>query len=220
MSTYKITRQVRDHWKKHRQGIYATPRAWVLKGMNLVYAFEAVAAASNNESWHLFMDDQAFMLAGMAVEVHLKSILVNEPTVRAVVTSDVAVSDADNKLRKTFYSHDLGALSEAGKVLFTDSEKKIAAALSQYINWRGRYVMPTEKSLDNLIPVILPDGLVGQAHRVLIDDARALIKCVIDEVNARLFAGGMEQNTSSNTNNPIRYPAYPPTGRLNNPSKS
>ena len=174
MSTYKVTPQVCDHWKKHWQGIYATPRAWVLKGMNLVYAFEAVAAGSDNESWHLSMDDQAFMLAGMAVEVHLKSILVNEPSVRAIVSADVAISADDKKLRKTFYSHDLVALAEAGQVLFTDSEKRNAAALSQYINWRGRYVLPTEKSLDNLIPVILPDGLVGQAHRILMEDAREI----------------------------------------------
>lgn len=213
MSTYKITRQVRDHWKKHWQGIYATPRAWVLKGMNLVYAFEAVAASSNNESWHLSMDDQAFMLAGMAIEAQLKAILVNEPTVRAVVTAEVTNNPADKKLCKTFYQHDLLALADAANVSFTAPEKRIAAALSQYINWRGRYVLPTEKSLDNLIPVILPDGLVGQAHRILVDDARALIKCVIDEVNARLFAGGMEQNTSSNTNNLIRYPKYPPPNR-------
>ena len=176
MSTYRITPQIRQHWKNHWHGIYATPRAWVHKGMNLVYAFEAVAAASDNESWHLSMDDQAFMLAGMAIEAQLKAILVNEPTVRAVVTAEVTNNPADKKLCKTFYQHDLLALADAANVSFTAPEKRIAAALSQYINWRGRYVLPIQKSIDNLIPVIRENGLVGNPNHIAVEDARALIK--------------------------------------------
>lgn len=210
MSTYRITNQSRQFWKKHWHGIYATPRAWVHKGMNLVYAFEAVAAASDNESWHLSMDNQAFMLAGMAIEVHLKSILVNQPTVRAVVTADAPSSTADKKLHTTFYQHDLLALADAANVTFTAHEKRTGAALTQYIYWRGRYVLPTDKNIDNLIPRILPNGLVGNPNHIAVEDVRALIKRVLDEVNTRLFAGDMEQTAASAANGLIRYPPYPP----------
>jgi hypothetical protein len=178
--------------------------------MNLVYAFEAVAAASNNESWHLSMDDQAFMLAGMAIEVHLKAILVNLPSVRAVVTLDAPSGAADRKLHKTFYQHNLRALADAANITFTAPEKRTADALTQHIYWRGRYVLPTEKSIDDLLPRILPNGLVGNPNHIALDEVRALIKRVINEVNERLFAGELEENASSKSNNLIRYPAYPP----------
>jgi hypothetical protein len=208
MSTYRITPQSRQWWKDYWRGVYAMPRAWVHKGMNLVYAFEAVATASNNESWHLSMDDQAFMLAGMAIEVHLKAILVNLPSVRAVVTVDAPSGTADKKLHKIFYQHNIRALADAANVTLTVAERRTADALTQHIYWRGRYVLPTEKSIDDLLPRILPNGLVGNPNHIAIDDVRALIKRVIDEVNERLFDGEMEENASSKSNNLIRYPAY------------
>ena len=209
MSTYRITSEVRENWKKHWHGIYATPRAWVLKGMNLVYAFEAVAAASDNESYHLSMDAQAFMLAGMAIEVFLKAILVHQPTIRDVVTADEK-NTTDKKLHKTFYMHDLLALADAANISFTATEKRTAAALTQYIYWRGRYVLPTDKNIDNLIPTILPDGLVGNPNHIAVEAVRGLIKRVRDEVNARIFNGEMEQTAASAAKGLIRYPPYPP----------
>ena len=140
---------------------------------------------------HLNMHDQALMLAGMSVEVQLKAILVSMPAVRTTVTMPKRpTAEPARKLWNTFYSHNILALALEGKVLLTQKEQKIAAALSQYIYWRGRYVVPTERGIDDFIPVKLDDGLIGQSHRVSVEDARALIHRVIAEVKLRLYAPG------------------------------
>jgi hypothetical protein len=111
--------QARAFWKSHSQGLYAVPRAWARKGENLIHAFQAVSAASEPGAMHLNMRDQALMLAGMAIEVQLKAILVNSPTVRTVVTGgQPQKSDPDFKLWQRFFSHNLLELAlEAGLTL-------------------------------------------------------------------------------------------------------
>ena len=179
----------REFWKSYWQGLYATPRAWAHKGENLIHAFEAVASASVVGSMHLNMHDQALMLAGMAVEVQLKSILVNVPEIRAVVTALKQPTDASRKLLwNAFRSHKLVDLAREANVALNPERLKTAAALTQYIYWRGRYVLPTERGLDDLIPVKLDDGLVGQSHfSATIESARDLLSHVIGEVKARLY---------------------------------
>ena len=179
----------RAFWKKYADGLYGVPRAWAHKGENLIHAFEAVAAVSESHSMHLNMDDQAFMLAGMSIEVQLKAILVSDPVVRAVVTGkkpQKAHQSAD--LWSRFFSHNLVALAQAANLTLTDSEVRTATALTQYIYWRGRYVVPMERGLDDFIPVQLEGGLAGQAHRTTVQDAKALIERVIKEVKLRLYA--------------------------------
>lgn len=61
----------RQFWKAYSQELYAVPRAWTHKGENLIHAYRTVLAASEPETMHLNMHDQAFMLAGMAIEVLL-----------------------------------------------------------------------------------------------------------------------------------------------------
>jgi len=96
----------RQFWKGYWHGLYETPRAWAHKGENLVHAFEAVASASVNCSMHLNMHDQALMLAGMAIEVMLKAILVSIPEPRVVVTApERPLDDAGKSLWAAFYSH-------------------------------------------------------------------------------------------------------------------
>jgi len=78
-------------------------------------------------------------------------------------------------------------------VVLTNERLRTAATLSQYIYWRGRYVVPTERGIDDLIPVVLDNGLLGQPHNdVTIEVVRDLIHYVIGEVKARLYVNGPE----------------------------
>ena len=176
-------------WKAYWHGLYASPRAWAHKGENLIHAFEALASASVAGSMHLDMRDQALMLAGMAAEVELKAILVSVPEVRAIVTAPKRPETAlEKSLWNAFYSHDLLSLAREAKVTFTKEHRKTAAALSQYIYWRGRYVVPTERGIDDLVPVTLESGLVGQKHEITIEAVRDFINLIVLEVKVRLYA--------------------------------
>jgi len=178
----------RTFWKDYTQGLYGAPRAWAHKGENLIHAFEAIAAASDADSMHLNMQDQALMLAGMSIEVQLKAILVSVPAVRSIVTgAKPKKGDPSLKLWSRFFSHNLVELALEADVLLTETEQRTAIALSQYIYWRGRYVVPTERGIDDFIPVELENGLAGQVHQITIQEARALIDRIILEVKARLY---------------------------------
>ena len=179
----------RAFWKSYWNGLYATPRAWAHKGENLIHAFEAVASATDPNSMHLNMHDQALMLAGMAIEVQLKAILVNLPEVRAVVTvSKPLGASAAGVLWNAFYSHNISDLARASNIKLSIKQRRVANALSQYIYWRGRYVVPTERGIDDLLPTKLESGLMGQKHRITTEDARELIAYVVSEVKGRLYA--------------------------------
>jgi hypothetical protein len=169
--------------------MYETPRAWAHKGENLIHAFEAIVAASVKDSMHLDLNDQALMLAGMAIEVQIKAILINIPHIRTIVSASKPPSDKSaTNIWKAFFSHNLLELAKIANITLTPAQQNVAFALSQYIYWRGRYVVPTERGIDDLIPINLDTGLVGQAHRVAtIDSARDLIHCIIDEVKAQLY---------------------------------
>lgn len=185
---HKPSPDARVFWKTYWHGLYATPRAWAHKAENLIHAFEAVASASVTGSMHLDMLDQALMLAGMSVEVQLKAILVNVPSVRAVVTLPKRpIAASEKALWSAFYSHNLVDLARESQVTLSAEQRKTAAALSQYIYWRGRYVVPTERGIDDLIPVSLDSGLIGPSHRITIEAARDLIYCIVSEVKSRLY---------------------------------
>jgi hypothetical protein len=179
-----------DFWSRYSQGLYAMPRAWAHKGENLIHAFEAVASASVDGSMHFNMCDQALMLAGMAIEVQLKAILVNVPEVRSIVTAATQPADASGKrLWNTFRSHRLVDLAAEANVPLTPQQVRTAAALTQYIYWRGRYVVPTERGINDLIPIRHEDGLVGPSERsATIEAVSDLIRHVIAEVKARLYS--------------------------------
>lgn len=142
---------------------------------------------------HLNMNDQALMLAGMSIEVQLKAILVSIAAVRNVVTAPKrpnAANFSDSNMWQVFYSHNLPKLAELAQVGLDRDQILTATALSQYIYWRGRYVVPTERGIDDLFPVELDTGLVGQAHiYATIDSARSLIHHIIQVVKGRLYAG-------------------------------
>jgi hypothetical protein len=91
---------------------------------------------------------------------------------------------------QVFYSHNLPRLAESAQVSLDRGQLLTATALFQYIYWRGRYVVPTERGIDDLIPVELDTGLVGQAHSyATFESARSLIQHTIQAVKARLYEG-------------------------------
>lgn len=183
-----------DWWRQYWVSIYETPRAWAHKGENLIHAFEVLAEAAERRTMYFDVHDQALMLAGMACEVLLKSLLVNSPDVRAVVTTKRKQLSATNEdVHKTFYRHDLGSLAALATVALSPEQEKVAAGLSEYIVWRGRYVLPTEGDLNDLVPVPLGGGLVGPRHlSVTIVGARELLGRLVDEVKLHLYGSPHE----------------------------
>jgi hypothetical protein len=168
--------------------MHATPRAWAHKAENLMHAFEALIAASDTNSMHMNMNDQAFMLAGMSVEVQLKAIITHNPAARSVVTLTAEPSAGpDRQLWKTFRSHDLVSLADKAQLKLDDNQEKIAVALSEYIYWRGRCVVPTAKGIDDLLPVEGADGLLGPKHHIPADEVRSFLWYVVKAVKAQLY---------------------------------
>ena len=135
------------------------------------------------------MHDQALMLAGMASEVLLKALLVHCSQMRTIVTTQGKhLDDAGKELRRVFYSHDLVRLASVARVALSDDQRDTAHVLSEFISWRGRYVLPTEPNLEDLVPIPLPDGRVGMRHlSVTIEASRTLLNHLIDEVKLRLY---------------------------------
>lgn len=179
----------RNSWTNYWTGLYATPRAWAHKAENLIHAFVLLAEAKPMHSLSVDVHDQALMLAGMGIEVSLKAILVHKPAVRAIVTKKRSVLDARGKaLHKTFYSHGLADLARAAGVRLNRGQRRAAVALSQYISWRGRYVIPTAAAIDDLIPMMHDDGLVHPIRQhVDMQTAQDLVERVVRAVKKELY---------------------------------
>ena len=177
-------------WVEYCRALYATPRAWAYKGENLVHAFEALADVVEARSDLADLRDQALMLAGMAVEVFLKAIAVSDPDTRAIVSgARPRGHGVDAKLWESFYTHDLTTLAKAATVGLDQSQTVTAAGLSQYILWKGRYVVPREKGIEHL------------ARRDLsptVEEARELLEHIITEVKVRLYGQHVDAATSCN----------------------
>lgn len=165
------------------------PRAWAHKGENLVHAFRILASQAEQRSIHFDVHDQAIMLAGMACEVLLKSIVVNSPVLRAAVTKNRKQANTEEKdQQKKFYSHDLAALAELASVELSAGQKHIADILTDFISWRGRYVLPTERDVGDLIPMRGSNGLVGlRQNMISIADAETLLDVIIAAVQVNLY---------------------------------
>ena len=78
--------------------------------------------------------------------------------------------------------------------------KKTAEMLSEYISWRGRYVLPTDKSLKDIIPIkingrpipgktITTNNTITTfpAKYVSIEEARDLIDYIVSQVKLHLY---------------------------------
>lgn len=177
-----------EGWRKYWRGIYEIPRAWAMKGENLFHAFEAVAAASDEGSMQFNLRDQALMLAGMSIEVMLKALIVDNPKSRDLVLGLRAPeTPACRALKGAFYSHRLRELATHAGVEMSPDQMDILASLTSHVYWRGRYVVPTEAALKDIVPIEDEMGLVGPPHRdVSYEETTAVIRAVIASVKERL----------------------------------
>ena len=101
-----------------------------------------------------------------------------------------SITGAERQLHQVFYRHNLLDLAHAAHVELTGEQSETAAILSQFIVWRGRYVLPLERGIDELLPIKHHDGLVGPPDRdVTIDAAKSLLDHVIANVKAGLYGG-------------------------------
>jgi len=164
------------------------------------HAFEAVAAASDENSFHLNMHDQALMLAGMSVEMMLKAILITMPGIYDIVVDKKKLPKWKKDLRNTLYSHNLVNLAKESNIQLTPEQHMTAEILSKYIVWRGRYIVP--KGNENGIKELMPYKPEIPLHKlivhgntwtyypndhVFIEEARGLIFYVISVVKERLY---------------------------------
>ena len=173
-------------WANYWKDIYSTPRAWAHKGERLVHAFEAVVAATDPSHNML---DQAFMLAGMAIEVMLKSILISTPKVKRIVVLPKKPDIPDEKaIWNAFYSHDLSSLAKQATMSLSDDEVIVADVLAEFIYWRGRYVVPTQKGIGGLESWKIANGRLSQHHsQISIEAVRSLVERTVNEVKSRLY---------------------------------
>jgi len=79
-------------------------------------------------------------------------------------------------------------LADKAQLALDDSQERIAIALSEYIYWRGRYVVPTAKGIDDLLPVEGANGLLGPKHHIPTDEVRSFLWYVVNAVKNRLYA--------------------------------
>jgi len=132
-------------WDEQHQLLAAMPFAWVLKADELFTAFELVVAKeaeSLNQPPQL--SSVAYMLAGFAVEVLMKGVLVQEG------------SAVDLKGRFTLDSHDLLKLAERAALTLSDDESRLLERLQEYLTWAGRYPVPLTS--EPMRPRALPGG--------------------------------------------------------------
>ena len=129
------------------------------------------------------------MLAGMAIEILLKAMLINITKVRDIVSGEKPEKkDQTFKVWQLFFSHNLLDLAQEANLPLTLTEQRTAIALSQYIYWCGRYVVPTKGGLDDLLTVQMEKGLAGQIHHILLRDVTDLVDRIVIEINAKLYA--------------------------------
>jgi hypothetical protein len=81
-------------------------------------------------------------------------------------------------LWEAFYSHDLVALAASADVPLNQSHTDTATGLSQYILWKGSYVVPREKGIEHL---------ARRDMSPTIEEARDLIDRIVREVRVRLL---------------------------------
>lgn len=128
------------------------------------------------------LHEPMMMLAGMAIEVKLKALVVSDFDKKS------ALLRGDREICRVFFSHDLAALSKLAAVDLSVDEEETANALSQFVLWRGRYVVPTEKRTMDFASAERRDGSVKPAtFFATLDRVRFLIEHVVREIKVRVY---------------------------------
>jgi hypothetical protein len=149
-----------------------------------------LVAADSPQPFPNDTDRQALMLAGMAAEAVLKAvILCDANNAGAVAGPEPKPDDPTRDLHGGFHRHDLEKLAALAQLKLTKKQTKVARALTQYIEWRGRYPVPKESRVDDDVPQMDADGLYKQKKEAAtFDTARELLRLAFGEYNARRIA--------------------------------
>jgi hypothetical protein len=175
-------------WKKYWTAVTAMDRAWAANGQSLITAFEVLVEATDDRFRHTNLMNHAYMLAGMAIEVMLKSIIVNNSeNVRIVTTPIKQLTESEKVVRKNFYSHNLLELANLASLNLNDEQNRVARILSEFITWRGRYLLPSMNSVEEIMPKKHSDGLIHITPEISVDEVRGFITFVIDHVKHVLY---------------------------------
>lgn len=118
-------------WDEQHQLLAALPFTWVLKADELLAAFELlVATEAESQSHGPRLSGVAYMLAGFAVEVLIKGVLIQNG------------SGLDSKGRFELDSHDLLKLADRAALVLTEEEGRLLERLQEFLTWAGRYPIP------------------------------------------------------------------------------
>lgn len=141
-------RSPKDLWDEQHRLLAEDPVVWVLKADELVLAFETLAAECEGNLQtrphgpHL--SSVAFMLAGFAVEVLLKALLIQTKM------------PLDEKGRFELRSHHLAQLAVDVGLNLADDESRLLEKLEEFLTWAGRYPIPVISA--SMRPRPLPSG--------------------------------------------------------------
>jgi hypothetical protein len=141
-------RSPKDVWDEQHRLLAETPFAWVLKADALIAAFEVLieaderASTSGDDSPQL--SSVTYMLAGFAIEVLLKALLIRTE------------SPLSANGRFQLNSHHLAELAQAASFPLMEGESDLLERLEQFLTWAGRYPIPLTSG--PMRPRTTPDG--------------------------------------------------------------
>lgn len=141
-------RSPKDIWDEQHRLLAEEPFVWVLRADELVLAFETLAAECDRNlqtrAHGPHLSGVAFMLAGFAVEVLLKALLIQTRV------------PLDENGRFELRSHHLAQLAVDTGFNLTDDESRLLEKLEEFLTWAGRYPIPVTS--DPMRPRPLPSG--------------------------------------------------------------
>ena len=147
-STPPDPRSPKDAWDEQHLHLAENPIAWVLQADALIAAFETLAHAderaldSGDEPPRL--SSVAYMLAGFAIEVLLKGLLVQK------------TRPLNANGRFVLHSHHLVELAKEANISLIESEPRLLEKLEEFLTWAGRYPVPLTS--ESMRPRTTPSG--------------------------------------------------------------
>lgn len=147
-STRPDPRSPGDIWDEQYRLLAENPIAWVIKADTLIAAFEVLAQRDEitleSQDNSPYVSGVAYMLAGFAVEVLLKALLVQN------------ASPWNEKGQFQLKSHDLTELAHAADFNLIEGETRLLEKLEEFLNWAGRYPIPLRS--ESMRPRTTPSG--------------------------------------------------------------
>ena len=147
-STPSDPRSPKDAWDEQHLLLAESPIAWVLRADALIAAFDILAHAdekaleSGDDSPCL--SSVTYMLAGFAIEVLLKGLLVQK------------ASPLNANGRFVINSHHLVELVKEADFSLIEGEPRLLEKLEEFLTWAGRYPIPLTS--ERMRPRTTPSG--------------------------------------------------------------